>query len=254
MLRRLVGLAGFLALSAMPVSQVAAQCCSLDLSPYSSMFRGITEPSLMLQATGVGGPFDIKLTVVGQDPFWTHPYALIGTPSAPNGDEDNDGTPEWPTGTTYGFGANGEWANRTGIFLGSAVGTLRFDFVGFQTSAVRVFVQFGTDCFTNPDLEYWPPLCDEPGFEPELPFIRAIRADATYEDYYFGEADLHPGTDTGAYYTLSTTGAGFVAFEATGSYIAVGAMEVVPEPGTVVLLATGLAGIAGFGLRRRRRR
>lgn len=247
MYRRLtMTLAVFGALSATS-REAAAQCCSLDLSGYASMFRGINDTPLSLVASGGGASASLTLTYSGYDPsFSGNPYPLIGRPSAPV-DYNNDGTIDDADGTTYEFGGNGLWRDRVGIFLNSQTGTLRFDFNGFTTSSVRVFAQFSDICWLGGD----PDSCSD-GFFGVRPRLRAYRSDATFEEYLFTEADFHPGVESGAFYTLRSGTDEFVRFEATGSSIAIGSMEVLPEPGSIALVATGLVGVLGAAWRRRR--
>lgn len=251
MLRRLVSAVGLVAVAAIPSSSAEAQF-SVDFSPFSTQFRGISESSIGLLAYGPGGPYNLNLSVHDYNSSYSgNPYALIGRPSAPV-DYDYDGIVDDADGTTYGFGSNGQWKNTTGVFLNSGEGTLRFDFVDFSTTFIRVFMQFGTICHDIVDAGD-DVTCDDEFFG-WPPRIRGYRADDTYVEYAFTHDDIGSvhDVDVGRYYTLDAgAGAGFVRFEASGQFVAVGGMEILPEPGSIALLATGLIGM-GVVVRRRR--
>lgn len=206
-----------------------AQCCTLNLTPYSGGVTGITGP-MTLGVTG-GGSMTLTST---SDPSDLGGPAQLGNPGAAS--------------TVWQFGTHGLWRNRTGVFLNSFEGALTFMFNGdMRSSFVTGFIQFSNFCFEDSASSG----CDPDGFGDQGPYFQALLDDNTWVSYNFTAADIHPGVDAGAYYTISTGMANIVGFRVGGDAIAISDVSISPEPASLALLGTGLVSVAAMVRRRR---
>ena len=231
--RRLVATLAAAVLMA-PMQMAKAQGGQLQFGAYETSLA-ILPPTGLSLSFSAGGSAGLSYTNFHFATAGSPPSPLIGTPSY------------GPPGSAFAFGGNGEWKTTTGVYLNAGGGTLHFALQGFTVDRFDVFVQYSDICFiAGPDD------CDDSDpFFGERARITGVRTDGTTQEILFDESDQVSGDEMGAWYTLQTTGPAFKEFQARGSYIAIGALSAVPEPASIVLMASGLLGVFGVALRRR---